>query len=103
MKSDKLRLEKMIPPVVLPEGYRGKILLVSISIGAERVVVLRSGDLWHREILPALRETDGLIGRQRIRHSGVQTHCLPPHRPWRRWSHRRLPQDFDLRLILPSG
>ena len=51
MTADKLRLEKMIPPVVLPEGYRGKILLVSISIGAERVVVLRSGDLWHREIL----------------------------------------------------
>lgn len=51
MKSDKLRLEKVIPAVVLPEGYRGKILLVSISIGAERMVVLRSGDLWHREIL----------------------------------------------------
>ena len=51
MKSDKLRLEKMIPTVVLPDGYRGKILLVSISIGAERMVVLRSGDLWHREIL----------------------------------------------------
>ena len=41
----------MIPPVVLPEGYRGKILLVSITVGAERLVVLRSGDLWHREIL----------------------------------------------------
>lgn len=51
MKSDKLRLEKMIPTVVLPEGYRGKILLVSIAVGAERMVVLRSGDLWHREIL----------------------------------------------------
>jgi hypothetical protein len=51
MKSDKLRLEKMIPSVVLPEGYRGKILLVSIAVGAERMVVLRSGDLWHREIL----------------------------------------------------
>ena len=51
MKSDKLRLEKLIPTVVLPEGYRGKILLVSIAVGAERMVVLRSGDLWHREIL----------------------------------------------------
>lgn len=41
----------MIPSVVLPEGYRGKILLVSISVKKERAVVLRSGDLWHREIL----------------------------------------------------
>ncbi len=51
MKSDTLCLGKMIPAVVLPEGYRGKILLVSIAVGAEHVVVLRSGDLWHREIL----------------------------------------------------
>lgn len=51
MKSDNLHLEKRIPAVVLPEGYRGKILLVSITVGAERLVVLRSGDLWHREIL----------------------------------------------------
>ena len=51
MKYDKLRLEKLIPTVVLPERYCGKILLVSIAVGAERIVVLRSGDLWHREIL----------------------------------------------------
>jgi hypothetical protein len=41
-----------IVPVILPEGYNGKIL--SISVTAARVgkrVVLRSGDLWHREIL----------------------------------------------------
>jgi hypothetical protein len=40
------------PAVILPEGYNGKILLVSISgDGIEDTVVLRSGDLWHREIL----------------------------------------------------
>jgi len=41
-----------IRPVILPEGYIGKILMVSISgDGLENLVVLRSGDLWHREIL----------------------------------------------------
>ena len=41
-----------ILPVILPEGYNGKILLISVT--AARIgkrVVLRSGDLWHREIL----------------------------------------------------
>ena len=41
----------MIPAVILPDGYRGKILLVLIAVGEESLVVLRSGDLWHREIL----------------------------------------------------
>jgi hypothetical protein len=42
----------LIPPVILPKDYRGKILLVSVA-GAmiDKTVVLRSGDLWHREIL----------------------------------------------------
>jgi hypothetical protein len=40
-----------IPAVLLPEGYRGKILLVLITLGEESLVALRSGDLWHREIL----------------------------------------------------
>ena len=41
-----------ILPVVLPEGYNGKILLVSVTAATiEKQVVLRSGDLWHREIL----------------------------------------------------
>ena len=41
-----------IPPAILPEGYSGKILLVSVA-GAmiDKTVILRSGDLWHREIL----------------------------------------------------
>jgi phosphoglycerate dehydrogenase-like enzyme len=41
-----------ISPVILPEGYQGKILLVSVSGGGiGNTVLLRSGDLWHREIL----------------------------------------------------
>jgi len=41
-----------ISPVILPEGYNGKILLVSVSgDGIENAVLLRSGDMWHREIL----------------------------------------------------
>jgi hypothetical protein len=41
----------MIPAVILPDGYRGKILLVLIVVGEESLAELRSGDLWHREIL----------------------------------------------------
>ena len=45
-------MDKLIPETVLPEGYNGKILLVSIGgAGIEDRVVLRSGDDWHREIL----------------------------------------------------
>ncbi len=67
MKPHEVRLEKMIPSVILPEGYRGKILLVSISYKKEHTVVLRSGDLWHREILrntEAEIRTLGLAGAQ---------------------------------------
>ncbi len=44
--------EKIIEEIILPEGYDGKILLVMImrdTLG--RMVCLRSGDMWHREIL----------------------------------------------------
>ena len=42
----------MSSPEILPEGYNGKILLVSVSgDGIKKTVLLRSGDLWHREIL----------------------------------------------------
>jgi hypothetical protein len=51
MGTNEIRLEQRIPLVLLPEGYRGKVLLVLVSLGSERLVVLRSGDLWHREIL----------------------------------------------------
>ena len=44
--------ERLIPEVILPEGYNGKILLVSVSgEGIKKTVLVRSGDLWHREIL----------------------------------------------------
>jgi D-3-phosphoglycerate dehydrogenase len=44
--------DSLISPVILPEGYNGKILLVSVcGDGIEKTVLLRSGDLWHREIL----------------------------------------------------
>jgi cupin fold WbuC family metalloprotein len=42
----------LILPVELPEGYNGKILLVSICGGViEPAVCLRSDDVYHREIL----------------------------------------------------
>lgn len=48
---------KMIAAVELPEGYNGKILLLSLSGGVvEHMVCLRSGDDWHREILANTRE-----------------------------------------------
>ncbi len=44
--------DSRISPVLLPEGYNGKILLISVSgDGIKKTVLLRSGDLWHREIL----------------------------------------------------
>ena len=50
--SRKAETGRRIPAVILPEGYTGKILLVAISgAGIADRVVLRSGDLWHREIL----------------------------------------------------
>ena len=49
----------LIAPVILPEGYNGKILLLSVSGGViGDSVILRSGDLWHSEIL---RETEAEI------------------------------------------
>ena len=45
-------LEKLIDRIILPEGYKGKILLVMILGGPlDRQILLRSGDMWHREIL----------------------------------------------------
>tara|TARA_Y100001960_G_scaffold276613_1_gene306893 strand:+ start:682 stop:1068 length:387 start_codon:yes stop_codon:yes gene_type:complete len=50
--EDPVKLDKQIPETVLPEGYNGKILLVSINgTEVEDGVLLRSGDDWHREIL----------------------------------------------------
>lgn len=44
--------EKIIEKIILPQGYNGKILMVVIMGGViDRITCLRSGDLWHREIL----------------------------------------------------
>ena len=60
---------KKIPAVILPEGYTGKILLISVSgDGLEEMVILRSGDLWHREIL---RNTESEIGNLGFRSTRV--------------------------------
>ena len=43
---------KPISEVLLPEGYNGKILLVLLRGGGFKdKIVLRSGDVWHRDIL----------------------------------------------------
>jgi D-3-phosphoglycerate dehydrogenase len=50
--GQRIEPDSRIIPVILPEGYRGKILLASVSgAGIKKTVLLRSGDLWHREIL----------------------------------------------------
>jgi len=45
------QLHQAVPVVDVPEGYHGKIMLISIRHEEQELVVLRSGDLWHREIL----------------------------------------------------
>jgi hypothetical protein len=43
---------RMVAELDLPEGYRGKIVLVLVRGGGfEGTLCLRSGDDWHREIL----------------------------------------------------
>ena len=47
----------IIPSVVLPGGYRGKIMLASVEGDLiPRRTFLRSGDDWHREILRSFEE-----------------------------------------------
>ena len=63
------KIGKEIPKIILPEGYTGKILLVSISgAGFEDKIILRSGDLWHREIL---RNTEAEIRNLGFHEAGV--------------------------------
>jgi hypothetical protein len=55
--------EKMIPTIDLPEGYCGKILMVTILDGVfQKMICLRSGDLWHREILKNTEEEVKALG-----------------------------------------
>ena len=59
-----------IPAAIVPEGYEGKILLVAIGgVGIEDTVVLRSGDIWHSEIL---RATEIEIKKLGIKSARVQ-------------------------------
>ncbi len=54
---------KMIKISDLPDGYTGKILLLSLSGGVvEKMVCLRSGDDWHRAILANTREEISDLG-----------------------------------------
>jgi len=67
MESETQILDGTIPVVILPDGYRGKILLVLIIRGETRMVALRSGDLWHREILRNTRAEMIRIGFTDVR------------------------------------
>jgi len=65
-------MNKPIPEIILPEGYNGKILLVSVNgEGIKKTVLLRSGDLWHREIL---RNTEAEI--KALGYETAQVHEL---------------------------
>jgi hypothetical protein len=73
--------KKLIPPVQMPEIYRGKILLVSIFGGVvDEVVCLRSNDVHHQDIL---RNTElaiqdlGLHGSQVRELGGASINCEP--------------------------
>jgi hypothetical protein len=67
--GSKKKTGKIIPKIILPEGYTGKILLVSVSgAGIEDKIILRSGDLWHREIL---RNTEAEIRNLGFRDAQV--------------------------------
>ena len=72
INDQKQETNLLIPPVILPEGYNGKILLVSVSSAAtDKTVILRSGDVWHREIL---RNTENEIRNYGI--TDAQVHQL---------------------------
>ena len=60
--------DRLIPEAILPEGYNGKILLVSVSGGGiEKTTLLRSGDLWHREILRNTQAEIKTLGYETVR------------------------------------
>jgi len=59
-----------IPSIIISDGYKGKILLVSVGgDGIKDTIILRSGDLWHSEILHA---TEAEINKYGIK--SVQVH-----------------------------
>lgn len=46
-----MHLDEVIPVAVVPEGYQGKIMLVQVRMDNQQLTILRSGDIWHKEIL----------------------------------------------------
>ncbi len=62
MPADVTRLERVLRPVDLPEGDRGKIVLVSVQSPEQRLLVVRGGDLWHRDILRNARAEVSSLG-----------------------------------------
>jgi hypothetical protein len=72
---------KMVAETELPEGYRGKILLVVLNGGGfEGLVCLRSGDEWHREILRNTQAEIADLGflRTRVYPLGGACACFEP-------------------------
>ena len=60
------------PAAIMPDGYHGKILLLRIDgDGIEDTVVLRSGDIWHSEILRATEIEISKCGAKNSRVSEV--------------------------------
>ena len=61
-------MNNFFPSAIIPEGYHGKILLLTISgDGFKDTVVLRSGDIWHSEILLAAEIEISRCGIEKLR------------------------------------
>jgi hypothetical protein len=62
-KDHGLDADRLLTRVRLPEGYEGKILLLVVMGGAaDKRVLLRCGDEWHREILKDTEEEVSDLG-----------------------------------------
>ena len=66
-------MKDYIPAAIIPDGYDGKILLLTIGgDGIKDTVILRSGDIWHSEILRAteieIRERG--VNKARVHEAG---------------------------------
>jgi len=57
-----------IPSAIISDGYKGKILLVSVGgDGIKDTIILRSGDIWHSEILLATKAEIKKYGIKAVR------------------------------------
>jgi hypothetical protein len=53
-KKELKSMNDCFPAAIVPDGYEGKVLLVAVGgVGIRDTIVLRSGDIWHSEILRA--------------------------------------------------